>query len=222
MDDDIHFRNEEIKKAGLGGGGWGAIGEWWEEKRQQRKGRGRKNASLGSDQSGRRTAVFLLTPGSSGDRRLCVRMCVRSLSWGSSVSVSWGCGRAWEKALVACKKRSVVLKQYQLHGNCQGEQSMTQSKEGKTTRKETKCNTAMRGGKEEIQQRDRVEGMNVMRKKIYLVSSEECFSGEVWNEGNREREGSAFTYMCRDGVVLECRRPVVQRLASVGGPLLSG
>lgn len=37
----------------------------------------KKNAALGSNQSGRRMACFSLTPGSGGDRRLCMRLGVR-------------------------------------------------------------------------------------------------------------------------------------------------
>lgn len=135
MDDDIHFRNEERKR------NWVVECSWWRMggKAATRRGRGRKNASLGSNQSGWRTAAcFSLTPGSGGDRRLRMRMCARlrvfmcvcMLCRGSSVSVSWGCGRTWEKALVARKKQSAVLKQYQLCGSHQGDQSMTQSNKG--------------------------------------------------------------------------------------------
>lgn len=180
MDDDIHFRNEERKKkTGLDGGVVVVNG-------------GRKNSSGGKEGGekmlrlapikagggGRR--VFSLTPGSSGDRRLCMRMCVRVrvfmcvciLSQGSSVSISWGRGRTWEKALVARKKQPAILKQYQLRGNRQGDQSTTQSNKGKkNNRKKIKCNAAMRGGRKKKGQR---EGMKVRRRKIYLL----FYSGE--------------------------------------------
>lgn len=97
MDDDIHFRNEERKKTGLGGGGGG---EGWEKKAAaavKRKGEEKCFAWLQSKRGGGRR-VFSLTPGSSSDRRLCVSLrarvltCVRALLRGSSVNAG-GCGR---------------------------------------------------------------------------------------------------------------------------------
>lgn len=146
MDDDIHFRNEERKKKQ----GWVGGVEVVKGGRKSSSGReegGEKNALLGSNQSGwRRTGCFFffsLTPGSNGDRRLCMRMgvwvrvfmCMCTLSRGSSVSISRGRGRTWEKALVAHKKQPAVLKQYQLRGNRQGDQCTTQSNKGKKNNK---------------------------------------------------------------------------------------
>lgn len=75
--------------------------------------------------------VFSLTPGSGGDRRVVYA----NESMGASVCVPAhvvaGLIRqhflgTWEKALVARKKQPAVLKQYQLCGNCQGDQSKMQ------------------------------------------------------------------------------------------------
>lgn len=79
MDDDIHFRNEERKKTGLGGGGGG---EGWEKKAAaavKRKGEEKCFAWLQSKRGGGRR-VFSLTPGSSSDRRLCVSLRARVLT----------------------------------------------------------------------------------------------------------------------------------------------
>lgn len=80
-------------------------------------------AWLQSKQAEEDSMFFSLTPGSGSDRRVvyvneCVRLLVFArlcmLSRDSSVSISWGRRRTWEKALVARKKQSAVLKQYQL------------------------------------------------------------------------------------------------------------
>lgn len=105
------------KKTGLGGGG-----EGWEKKAAaavKRKGEEKCFAWLQSKRGGGRR-VFSLTPGSSSDRRLCVSLrarvltCVRALLRGSSVNVSRGRGRMWEKAPVAREKQSAVPKQHEL------------------------------------------------------------------------------------------------------------
>lgn len=107
------------KKTGLGGGGGG---EGWEKKAAaavKRKGEEKCFAWLQSKRGGGRR-VFSLTPGSSSDRRLCVSLrarvltCVRALLRGSSVNVSRGRGRMWEKAPVAREKQSAVPKQHEL------------------------------------------------------------------------------------------------------------
>lgn len=107
------------KKTGLGGGGGG---EGWEKKAAaavKRKGEEKCFAWLQSKRGGGRH-VFSLTPGSSSDRRLCVSLrarvltCVRALLRGSSVNVSRGRGRMWEKAPVAREKQSAVPKQHEL------------------------------------------------------------------------------------------------------------
>lgn len=101
MDDDIHFRNEERKKNSVG---WS---DGWEEKQQRQRGRGRKKkcfAWLQSKRGGRH--VFPLTLGSSGDRRLCMRLRVRvehvHIVVGLIRPLFLGMG---EKALVARKKQ---------------------------------------------------------------------------------------------------------------------
>lgn len=107
------------KKTGLGGGGGG---EGWEKKAAaavKRKGEEKCFAWLQSKRGGGRR-VFSLTPGSSSDRRLCVSLrarvltCMRALLRGSSVNVSRGRGRMWEKAPVAREKQSAVPKQHEL------------------------------------------------------------------------------------------------------------
>lgn len=85
----------------------------------KRKGEEKCFAWLQSKRGGGRR-VFSLTPGSSSDRRLCVSLraqvltCVRALLRGSSVNVSRGRGRMWEKAPVAREKQSAVPKQHEL------------------------------------------------------------------------------------------------------------
>ena len=141
IDDDIHFRNEERKKTqgwmerivvveggrksssgGEKGGGWG----------------GEKNCFAWLQSKRVEDDVFfffffflrLRLATAVTDACACawvcgarVFMCERTLSRGSSVSISRGRGRTWEKALVARKKQPAVLKQYQLRGNRQGDQS---------------------------------------------------------------------------------------------------
>lgn len=191
MDDDIHFRNEERKekknRVGWRGG---------RKKQPRRRGRGRKKmlrlAPIKAGGGGRR--VFSLTPGSSGDRRLCMRMCVRvrvfmCVCTGSSVSISWGRGRTWEKALVARKKQPAVLKQYQLHGNRQGDRSTTQSNKGKktTTRKETKCNAAMRAGRKKERTEGGNEGEEEKDLSLFFFSSGEEDGEKAGEECEGER-----------------------------------
>lgn len=102
--DDIHFRNEERKKKVV----WVRSGERWEEKHQQQRGRGEKCFAR-CNQSRRRRAAFLLRLAALTDGcvHVCVFMCI--LSQRTSVSVSPGCQRTWEKALVARKKQFAVL-----------------------------------------------------------------------------------------------------------------
>lgn len=144
MDDDIHFRNEERKKkTGLGGGVVVVKGGRKSSRGGEEGGRKKCFAWLQSKRAEEGGVFFRLrlaaavTDGCVCERVCgCECLCACARCRGAHPSAFPGdAGGRGRRPLWLVKKQPAVLKQYQLRGNRQGDQSTTQSNKGKKNNK---------------------------------------------------------------------------------------